>query len=181
MGRVLNFIECRSSDFKRWCVRRLISINVRTHSVVMDIGSGNAVLNCIKWDMLYRVDPTLIVRNEIYDTKGTWEDANAILSYKNIDCVFLMDVVEHLRKDEASRLLRETERHANQIVVFTPYGFMRQDDGEWNTHRSGWHKNDFGSGWVTWVIKNYHTVDFKGRTLDTPVSALLAIYTKTQV
>ena len=178
IDRISNFIDCRISNFKRWYVRKLISTNVRARKVAMDIGSGNTVLNYVNWDVLYRVDPTLIVRNETHDIKGTWEDANVILSRENIDCVFLMDVIEHLQKREALRLLKEIEHHVKHIVVFTPHGFMSQEDGDWNTHRSGWIADDFGDGWNTWVIKNYHTVDFKGRKLNTPVDALLAIYTK---
>jgi hypothetical protein len=174
--RITNFIECRVSNMKLSYLRKLIATKVHSHDTVMDIGSGNRVLDLVEWKELYRVDPILKTTDGYYDTMGTWVDAIKIMTDKKIDCVFLMDVIEHLYKDDAIRLLKTTTRLTKQIVVFTPLGFFPQEDGEWNTHRSGWFVNDFGPGWNTAILEDFHTVDFKGNKLDKPISALLAIY-----
>ena len=58
------------------------------------------------------------------------------------DCVILLDVVEHLKKDEGLRLLDNVERIARKkIFVVTPNGFLPSgafDNNPWQIHRSGW-------------------------------------------
>lgn len=170
-----NFFLCRISDFKLWYLREIIKSNVHSYHTVMDIGSGNTRTNIVEWTELYRVDPIITPIGDL-DIVGTWEDAIPVMKQKNIDCVFLMDVIEHLPKRQGEDLLAQTRPLVKQIVVFTPLGFMLQEDGEWNTHRSGWQPSDFGEGWRTWILKDFHTVDFKGNKLITPVSAIVAIY-----
>jgi len=87
-----------------------------------------------------------------------------------------MDVIEHLPKSEACHLLTETQKHTKQMIVFTPRGFMHQNDGIWNTHRSGWVESDFGECWSVYVIPRFHTVDFKCNRLNRPVDAIVAAY-----
>lgn len=143
----------------------------------MDIGCGNTILNYVEYKKLYRVDPILTTTDD-YNICGTWNSILPLLVALDPDCIFLMDVVEHLPKLDAINLLKITQMYTKQIVVFTPLGFMEQNDGEWNTHRSGWVRSDFEDGWKTWVLPNFHKIDFNGNKLCKPVDALLAIYTK---
>lgn len=69
--------------------------------------------------------------------------------------VYLLDVIEHMEKDEALEVIELAKRGAVQVVVFTPYGFMKQDHDvwglgghHWQTHRSGWMPEEF-PGWYT--------------------------------
>lgn len=73
------------------------------------------------------------------------------------DSVFLLDVLEHMEKDEGIRTL-DLAKHAasRQVVVFVPYGWMEQSEdawgmgGEfWQTHRSEWYPEEF-DGWSTY-------------------------------
>ncbi len=81
------------------------------------------------------------------------------------DAVYMLDVIEHMAKPtalDAIGLAVEVAR--KQVVIFTPYGFMRQTEdawgmgGEtWQTHRSGWLPSDFSwrfghRGWDTQMI-----------------------------
>jgi hypothetical protein len=174
---IKDFINCRISDFKLWYLRWTIESSIHKSNIVMDIGCGQTKIDYVPYDKLYRIDPTITIESE-YDIKGTWEDAIEILKRVNVDCVFLMDVVEHLEKEEAIRLLKQTELYARYIVVFTPLGFMEQNDGEWNTHRSGWLPEDFGKGWVCFDLPWFHTVDFKNNPLPQSHGAILAVYTR---
>jgi len=174
---ISNFIDCRISDLKMMYLREIIRRNVHYHNVVVDIGCGKTKLDYVTYDTLYRIDPTMEVETK-YDMQGTWIDAVIRMRTTNVDCVFLMDVIEHLSKSQASDLLQLTELYSKQIVVFTPLGFMTQEDGVWNTHKSGWFQHDFKDRWTSWVIPNFHVIDFKGNKLDKPVDGLLAIYTK---
>lgn len=61
---------------------------------------------------------------------------------KSFDAVVLLDVLEHLPKEEGSRLLEKMQRWARRkVVIFTPNGYLPQeefDDNPLMAHRSGW-------------------------------------------
>ncbi len=72
----------------------------------------------------------------------------------NAQAIYLLDVIEHMEKDEAAQVLKLALEHASiQVVVYTPLGFVEQHEdawglgGEvWQTHRSGWTPEEF-PGW----------------------------------
>lgn len=107
---------------------------------------------------------------------------------KSVDSIFLIDVIEHMEKDDGLRLLESCERVVRQqIVLFTPLGFMPQEygahdedawgfsGGEWQKHRSGWELNDFDNTWDLLVCKEYHLTDSRGERLTNPFGAIWAI------
>lgn len=120
---------------------------------------------------------------------ASWQEAVKIFPAKSVDTVILNDVIEHLEKEEALQLLRQTEMIArSQIAIFTPLGFMPQvdDNGKdawgmdgtvWQEHRSGWQPEDFGDSWEIIVAEQFHMVDSLLQKLDTPFGALWAIKT----
>lgn len=82
------------------------------------------------------------------------------------DCVYFLDVIEHMEEEEARKSIALAMRLARkQVVVFTPLGFVEQPaaeldawglhGGEWQEHKSGWLPEDF-PGWTTFVDKDYH-------------------------
>lgn len=121
--------------------------------------------------------------------QGTWADAVRVVPAGSVDTVVLLDVIEHLRKDEGRRLLDATIAIARcQVVVFTPLGFMPQGETEdkdawglsgtdWQVHRSGWTPEDF-EGWEFLICEDFHRSDAYGRELDTPHGAFFAILNK---
>lgn len=60
----------------------------------------------------------------------------------SFDCVIACDLVEHLSKDDANRLIKMMERIARKkTIIYTPNGFVEQDEYDGNelqVHRSGW-------------------------------------------
>lgn len=66
---------------------------------------------------------------------------------KSFDAVVLLDVIEHLTKTEGLELLERMERWARKkIIVFTPNGFLHQDEFDENplmAHKSGWDEKEF--------------------------------------
>lgn len=65
-----------------------------------------------------------------------------IFKPKSVDCVILLDVIEHLEKLRALNLLRKIEKIAvKKIIISTPNGFLKQDVYHKNIHqlhKSGW-------------------------------------------
>lgn len=67
---------------------------------------------------------------------------------RSFDIVLMLDIIEHLEKDESLALLRTAERLAKvAVIIETPEGFIPQNidiwghgGDEWQTHRCGWEK-----------------------------------------
>ncbi len=122
--------------------------------------------------------------------KMGWSEAVRCFPEKSVDSIFLLDVIEHLEKEEGRVLLAQTEKIAKrQIVIFTPLGFMPQhhpdgkdawglNGGNWQEHKSGWLPEDFiGEEWQCFASNEFHTVDNLGNILAPPHGALWAIKT----
>lgn len=106
----------------------------------------------------------------------------------SVDTIFLLDVIEHLEKEDGLKLLQDCERVARrQIVIFTPLGFVPQQyeegdvdawgfhGGGWQTHRSGWTPEDFDETWDVLACKEYHLTNGKGEVFDPPAGAMWVI------
>lgn len=82
----------------------------------------------------------------------------ALPRLERVGCIFMLDVIEHMEKNEGRAVLELARAKAHQVVVYTPLGFKEQSyqPGEkdawglngsyWQTHRSGWTPGDF-DGW----------------------------------
>jgi O-antigen ligase/SAM-dependent methyltransferase len=102
----------------------------------------------------------------------------------SFDAVVLLDLIEHLERDDARALLERAERIARRrVVVSTPNGFVPQDgygDNAWQVHRSGWTVADLeqrgyrvyglnGPKWLRGGLARLH----RPRLLTGPFSVLL--------
>jgi 2-polyprenyl-3-methyl-5-hydroxy-6-metoxy-1,4-benzoquinol methylase len=171
---------------------------VRGTEVVLDVGCGIVPMNYFRPKLHLMVEP--------------WKEYSDILSYRysgdksviiirtgaiealrqladdSVDSIFMLDVIEHLEKEIGRQVIIECERVAReQIVIFTPLGFMpqhmesEQTDG-WGLggstvqeHRSGWDLEDFSTAWSLYICESFHEVNFKGEALANPHGAFYAI------
>jgi hypothetical protein len=118
-----------------------------------------------------------------------WENAIKLIPEKSVDSIFIIDVIEHLDKNEAIILLKNTEKLARkQIILFTPLGFLPQehpdgkdawglDGGDWQNHKSGWEPKDFDKSWKIIISKDFHDKNSFGIPHTTPFGAMWAIKT----
>jgi len=169
--------------------------------IVLDIGCGINPQQCIRplvhiccepFDQyLQRLKEKI---SDQYDRsyvllRATWAEAVRFLPPKSVDTVFLVDVIEHIEKQEGLELLRSTEEIARrQIAIFTPLGFLPQKHpdgtdawgmggGAWQEHRSGWLPEDFDGSWDIYVAETFHTTDNLGHELEKPHGAFWAVKT----
>ena len=148
---------------------------------VLDVGAGFG-----RWGFLLRchlggghsltVEPEQVLRidavegfhsnvNPVYEAvyDNTFEgDAREVVpSLGAYDVIICGDMIEHLPKDDAKRLIDEMKRHARlALVMALPLGKCPQDavcGNELEVHRSTWRRSDFaGSGaWVR-VFRSPH-------------------------
>jgi hypothetical protein len=167
--------------------------------IVLDIGCGIIPQSLIKPQVHICVEPYYQYIQELQKRtinsqdrnwvilQAAWADAVKLFPDRSVDTVFLLDVIEHLEKDEARELLQATENIARQqIVIFTPLGFLPQkhpdgkdawgfDGGVWQEHKSGWQPEDFDDSYQIVASKAVHIVDSMGRAFDKPFGAFWAI------
>lgn len=174
---------------------------IKYANIVVDIGCGITPQEIIKPTIHICCEPYLpyiqylqrhvekwFDKNYVF-LNITWQDLVKILPQKSVDTIFLKDVIEHVEKNKAKKLLKETEKIAKQqIIIFTPLGFIEQHHknnidawgmkgGKWQEHKSGWYPDDFDSSWKILVSKDYHGYDNQGNKYEIPKGAMWAIKT----
>jgi hypothetical protein len=73
---------------------------------------------------------------------------------KPIEAIYLLDVIEHMHKNDGWHVIGlALEKATKQIIIYTPKGFLPQDEDawglggdHWQKHRSGWLPGEF-EGW----------------------------------
>jgi len=169
--------------------------------VVLDIGPGIYPSNFFVPKFQVLVEPC---DEYVQILKTRFEDARDVLVLKSdaltivkaisdlsVDSIFLLDVIEHLEKDDGIELIIELKRIVReQIVVFTPLGFMPQhiepdlrdrwglSGGGFQEHKSGWLPADFGIDWKFLICENFHLVDADDQILEKPFGAFYALFQK---
>ena len=144
--------------------------SIQHSDFVLDVGAGirpqqliNAVRHiCVEPHKEYAD----YLRSEGYDVfESTALDA--LSKIDELDTVVMLDVIEHMVKQDGEEVIQLCQEKAKQIVIFTPLGFCKQEyqDGdkdawgmngtEWQTHRSGWMPKEF-KGWTVHVDPTFH-------------------------
>jgi len=166
--------------------------------IVGDIGCGIRPQNFIESKHHICIDPHIQYLDHIKENEDNhnrfafintdWRGVTSLFPECSLETIFLLDVIEHLEKDAAFDLLDKTKQLVtNQIVIFTPLGFIEQkhenekdawglDGGKWQEHKSGWIPEDFGEDWEFIVCENFHTHDNLGAEYETPKGAFFAIF-----
>lgn len=194
-GQVLpKLFDLRREEFLETAAKAIVATDV-----VADIGCGIVPMSYFRPKLHFMIEP--------------WKEYSDILAYrhrndrsvvilrtgalealrsmtdKSVDSIFMLDVIEHLEKEMGVSVIAECERVARQqIVIFTPLGFMPQhmEDGQrdgWGLsgatvqeHLSGWTpEDDFGPDWLFYVCKDFHQIDFKADSLAEAFGAFFAI------
>ncbi|NCT56189.1 MAG: hypothetical protein GW760_00495 [Legionella sp.] len=170
---------------------------------VLDIGAGIYPKTFIKPQLYICVEPFHEYVQELNKNigmqndqlfvvlNGDWDFAVSQFGENSVDTVFLIDVIEHLDKEEGVRLLALTEKIARkQVVIFTPLGFIAQETlhggkdawglngAAWQEHKSGWMPEDFDDSWDVYVCEDYHSHNNVNQLLDKPIGAIWAIKNK---
>ena len=144
-------------------------------TVMLDLGAGVRPFTLLSPEIhiiIEMFEPYLqIMRNKPYaNTVLIQDDVLKFCKSQNsnsIDTVIINDVIEHLSREDGEILIHELMRiTSNQILVFTPNGFMEMHEQEcthgWQilgnsaqNHISGWEPGDFNN-WFVIKCEEYH-------------------------
>ena len=171
-----------------------VRFNVRHTTSVLDIGAGIRPLPWFTPRTHIVIEPheeyierLRELRPDITVIPGTAQETLPHIESKSLDSVFLLDIIEHIPKNEGLEVVDHAVRIARQqVVIFTPLGFFPQDEAEidrwgmhggyWQAHRSGWMPEELTAlGFDAYICKNYHAVDAHDTRLSTPHGAFYAI------
>ncbi len=171
---------------------------IKETDVVLDIGCGIRPINYFKPKLHLLVEPCKEYvdilsyrsqgdKNTIIFQQNALESLN-VLADCSVDSIFLLDVIEHIEKNEGLKIIQECERVARQqIIIFTPLGYMPQDvahgekdgwglnGGNFQKHLSGWEPQDFNKNWSFHICKQFHFIDANDKPLEKSYGAFFAI------
>ena len=101
---------------------------------------------------------------------------------RSVDCVTMLQVVEHLPKETALALIEEAETLArHRVIITTPNGFVEQeefDDNPFQRHLSGWTIADFEErGYTVWGLEGLKIARKKQSADMLPPQQILSLIT----
>jgi hypothetical protein len=200
LERINNINATRAKQYYQTPNELLVAVEklIKETDVVLDIGCGIRPMNYFRPKLHILVDPCqeyidILSYRSVGDKSVLIFHQDALqflgsMAKNSVDSIFLLDVIEHIDKDVGQLVIRECERVAReQIVIFTPLGFMEQhtekdgvdawglSGGSFQKHLSGWAIEEFDSTWEQHICNEFHAVESTGRTLDYPHGAFFAI------
>lgn len=83
--------------------------------------------------------------DQFYRTVYMGDIGNLYPQLRGYDVVLMTDIIEHLERDVALRVIKHFLADGSDIVIATPKKFFHQElfGSEWETHRSVWKPSDF--------------------------------------
>ncbi|MFC2011841.1 class I SAM-dependent methyltransferase [Chloroflexota bacterium] len=137
--------------FPTWTKR--LSQEFANCDTVLDLGCGynSPIQHChIPFSVGVEVfEPYLIEARKkgIHDEYIRANVTELEIAQKSFDAVMAIEIIEHLTKEEAYRLIEKMEIWArNKVIISTPNGYIQQDGYDNNpsqVHKSGWTTNEF--------------------------------------
>ncbi len=150
---------------------------------VLDVGCGhNSPLGKIKKSFISEgidIHKECIVKSQkrgIHDSYKIADIRNLAKLYRHesFDAIIALDVIEHLRKNEGKRLMKDMERIAKKVILLTPNGFLEQntlENNQYQIHQSGWSKEELEKlGYKVYGLRGLKCLrsqdaNIKGKTL----------------
>jgi 2-polyprenyl-3-methyl-5-hydroxy-6-metoxy-1,4-benzoquinol methylase len=145
----------------------LLRRNLRNMDSVLDVGCGwdspiGRISHTFKSTGIDVYKPALnkSKKRNLHDNyvQGNVLDIGKFFKPKSFDAVIALDLIEHLNKRDALKLIASMERLARKKVLFmTPNGFTDQNDYDTNpyqVHKSGWKADEFKQlGFKVWGLR----------------------------
>lgn len=150
MKNILTFIPYTSP----WIIRQHLH-NART---ILDVGCGDGALMAkVNLDKKYNVTGVDLYqpylkkadKRNVYKKLLVSDLRNLKFNNKSFDVVLASQVIEHLSKRDALKLIKKLENIArSKVIITTPNGYVKydpfevKDDNKLQRHKSGWGINE---------------------------------------
>jgi hypothetical protein len=137
---------------------RIVSALIVPGMTTLDLGCGEAPFTKHLRDVVH-IDLKPHVTQPDRLIVADIRDVPVMYAHWRFGTCFLLDVLEHLTKDDGSALLRDLEALCQRIVVFTPTGelWVTPDEGDPHSHRCGWTPVELEAlGYHVWEWPRYH-------------------------
>ena len=138
---------------------------IKPGGLILDIGAGIRPQKLVKGHTIICVEPFGPYADKLVQMGHTVmrKTAQAALQETGpVDTVVMLDVIEHLEKAEGQIVVDLAQAKAQQVIIFTPLGFISQSGDawgmggdEWQEHRSGWEPGEF-EGWQILSDPQFH-------------------------
>ena len=149
--KIKDYISKFQNIFFFWVLEK----NLSGYKAVLDVGCGdNSALGNIKRNFksegidAYKKSILISKKKRLHDKYkiGDIEKLSTYYKKNSFDACVAIDVIEHFKKKDAIKLIKDMEQVANKkVIILTPNGFYEQHDylgNPYQIHRSGWNKND---------------------------------------
>jgi hypothetical protein len=146
---------------------------------VLDIGPGIRPQSLIKAKFNYCIEPHPEYAEQLRNSGNYFVISSPALdclsAFEGVDSAVMLDCIEHMTRENGEAVIKLLKQIvSDQIVIYTPNGFMEQTTGEFDKWGyPGTHWQDHMSGWSP--------SDFEGWEIVPDGSAFFAIYTKPNV
>ena len=162
---------------------RFLEKKIRNCDTILDLGCGyQSPIGLIKNKKFTSVGVDIFEKyidisrkKKIHDNYITcnFMDIDNFVAPKSFDCVILLEVIEHLDKIDAIKLLKKIENIAiKRIIISSPNGFLSQEmyhNNIYQIHKSGWNQKFFkrlnfkvfGIGGLKWLRVERGEMKFK--------------------
>lgn len=161
----------RAYSPKQWPLFERAARHIQRAETVLDIGAGirpQCIVPCERMICFEAHDEYLAeLARAGFETLAGVAPKDLAQVTAPIDTVTIIDVIEHMEREDGFETVRLAQQIARQqVIVFTPLGFMKQEqDGDtdawglqgqhWQRHRSGWTPEDF-PGWQCLIDERFH-------------------------
>lgn len=149
---------------------RAAAKQVRACEILVDVGAGIRPQNMFRCKRHICIEPHAEYSDAL--ERGGYEvirqDAiGGLAAVDDADTIIALDVIEHMTRGEGEEFIAKAVFKArDQVVIFTPLGFMPQSGGDdadpwgmqgqkWQEHKSGWTPLDF-NGWQCLQADEFH-------------------------
>jgi hypothetical protein len=143
------------------------NINIENINSWVDFGTGDGkVVKTLKWNNCEeKIAIDKYRGNNVLDSSWKWQDDIWGVTGEK-DLLTMFDVIEHLKKDMGYEFIKKAKNKFKNIIIFTPKGFLIQDEtthpeeikeNPWMKHLSGWSEEDFRKiNFEVTVLKDFH-------------------------
>ncbi len=134
---------------------KILENALSNYDSVLDVGCGysspiGAINKTFKSEGIDIYKKTIVEskkkKNHDKYTMGDIRNLSKLYRKESFDACVSIDVIEHFKKKDAFKLIRDMENIARKkVIILTPNGFLEQHDYDGNPHqehKSGWSKSD---------------------------------------